>query len=91
MRSCIIETTKENESIIRRHLPEGIHVVSVNEPFDRINIELRLEGDGLPSWCEKGYVGYYARAMLDVLADGTTRIIPGAGMPLHQIHPDVKE
>jgi hypothetical protein len=91
MRSCIIETTVENRAIIEAHLPPGVKVAAVNKPFERPVVELRLEGDSLPPWAEISKANYYMRAMLDILADGTTRLNPGCGIPVQQIHPDVKE
>lgn len=91
MRACIVETTRDNELILRRHLPPNVTVAAVNQPFEKVTIELRLEGDGLPAWCEKTSLGYYMRAVIDVLADGSTRLVPGSGIPVQQVHPDIKE
>ena len=90
MRSCIIETTRENRPIIEAHLPAGVKVATVNEPFDRFTIELRLEGDGLPPWAVNSDFGYYTRAVAWIQADGSMRLVFGNGLPTEQIHPDVK-
>ena len=90
MRTCIIETTRENRAAMEAHLPAGVRVDTVNEPFEKATIELRLTGDGLPAWCENRSMGYYMRATAEVHADGTMHLSPGAGIPLQQIHPDIK-
>ena len=91
MRSCIIETTRENRPIIEAHLPPGVKVAATNEPFEMTTIMLRLEGDGLPAWCERGQTGdYFTRATVEILEDGKLWLSPGAGMPVQQIHPNVK-
>ena len=92
MRSCIIETTPANRPIIEAHLPPGVKVAAFNDPFDRPLIELRLEGYGLPPWTEQHQSSqFYMRATASIDADGDMHLSPGMGVPVQQIHPDVKE
>ena len=91
MRSCIIETTRENRPIIEAHLPPGVTLDAVHEPFDKATIMLRLKGDGLPAWCERRNPGdYFVRATAEILDDGILRLSPGCGIPDQQIHPSIK-
>ena len=91
MRSCIIETTRENRPIIEAHLPPGVTLDAVHEPFDKATIMLRLKGDSLPAWCERRNPGdYFVRATAEIHANGVLWLSPGCGIPDQQIDPSIK-
>lgn len=91
MRSCIIETTRENRPIIEAHLPTGVFVFETKEPFECDGqVLLKLRGN-LPAWCERQEGEFIIRATAEIMADGTMQLSPGAGTLLQQIHPRVKE
>lgn len=80
MRRCIVETTPENEPVIRRLLPANI---TATAPTSKCR--MTLEGPGLPVWCEYIAGCCTPRAVLEVLDDGTFRFIPGGGLPAEQV------
>lgn len=92
MRTVIIETTADNEKIIIKHLPEGVRVKTRKEPFEKLTVELRLEGDGLPNWCEVGRNQQFViRAGAELLEGGKLRLTPGSGIPVQQVHPSLRK
>jgi hypothetical protein len=90
MRTCIIETTVDNEKSLVKHLPKGVRVQTRKEPFEKLTVELRLEGDGLPNWCEVGKAQQFVvRGVAEALEGGRMRITPGCGIPVQQVHPSL--
>ena len=84
-KACIVETTVDNAPILKRHLPPNVGVAQQCAPFGPDKVELCLEGDRLPAWCEVLFGGNVARATADLLDDGTLRLIPGSGLPMEQV------
>jgi len=93
MRACIITATVANAPILKRHLPPNVTVHSEREFSGRpVIAEIRLEGDGLPPWCESPPDGaLLMRATAELLEDGVVRLIPGYGMPEIQVPDKFKE
>ena len=93
-RVCIVETTAENAPILKNHLPPGVKFTGERDIFDRDGgLELRLDGDGLPEWCELPHAGASFIHAVAWLAedDGTMWFALGSGIPDVQVPAKFKE
>ena len=84
MRAVIVGCTKALVPSLIQHLPSGIHVADSQERFDAPWIEMRLEGDGLPEWCEVTSNQFYARALVFIDGSGAVNLVQPLKKPEEQ-------
>ena len=91
MKVCIVETTEANLATIKRCLPHNVGWVGNYKPFDSDIVQVKLNGDGLPPWCEAVVGSLCPRGVATVLPGGELQIIPGRGLPVEQVPPEELE
>jgi hypothetical protein len=70
-RVCLIAVANDILPNLLPILPKGVLLVGQKPCFDRSVTILRLEGDGLPEWCEEpSNGGIYEWASITVYMDG---------------------
>lgn len=52
-RICIVAVANNCVPLVKSRLPVGIWIARSEECFERAVMKLRLEGPGLPGWCEE--------------------------------------
>ena len=76
-RVCLMAVANSFLPTVLENLPGGVVVMGRQEHFDRAVTNLRLEGDGLPEWCnEPPHGAPYAWAAAIFGGDGILRICP---------------
>lgn len=82
-RVCLMAVANGFIPSVVANLPPNVAVAARQEHFDRAITNLRLEGDGLPEWCDEPAHGEpYAWAAAIFGGDGILRICP-----VHPIEP----
>ena len=85
MKACIIEALHENVDAIKAALPSEVVVAAELRALDRDATIMRLEGDGLPVWCQVVPGHLFMHAFATVLGDGRLDLVPGSGIPVEQV------
>jgi len=63
--------------VVVSKLPTGVIVTAKIEMFDRDTTNIRLEGAGLPDWCEAPPIGeQFKIGLVLVGGDGLLRLVP---------------
>jgi len=76
-RVCLIAVANGVLPIIVDSIPTGVSLVARQEVFDRSATVLRLEGPGLPDWCEDPCDGTsYAWGAMAFSGCGIATIVP---------------
>ncbi len=84
-RVCIVQVTDKALPLIEKALPPNVKIAARREAFEYAGWELRLEGDGLPDYCDAPAEGdYYMRAVACVDSYGMLQFSPGRGIPWEQ-------
>jgi hypothetical protein len=85
---CLAALNNDLIFAVATRLPPSIRITGNRECFDRAVTILRLEGDGLPEWCqEPAGGGSFAWAAVFLGADGILRFFPApATAPSSTLH-----
>lgn len=76
-RICLLAIATDILDQAIAHLPPGVVVSGQCECFDRAVTLIRVEGDGLPSWCDEPPPGQqYAVGSIVIFEDCTALISP---------------
>ena len=76
-RICLVSVANDFLDTFLLRLPPDVSVSSSIEQFDRASTIVRLEGNGLPEWCEEPSCGgQYAIALMLIGGDGKVRFVP---------------
>ena len=76
-RICLVTVANDFLPLLIERLPPSVHIAGSRPMFDRAAVVLRLEGDGLPGWCnEPSNGGEYSWAMVNIAADDRLNVLP---------------
>jgi hypothetical protein len=73
IRACIIEVSAGIFKLFKNgkiKLPAGVILADSRQCFDKDCLQIRLEGEGLPMWCQVPDGTYYPRASGRIRDDG---------------------
>jgi hypothetical protein len=91
-RFCIVDIREGELDSVRKALPIGVRVAEWRKYFARPGIELRLEGVGLPDWCEVEhrpanalFSNPYSHGVIVLEQSGGASIEQGTGLPWKRI------
>ena len=75
-RVCMASVSNGCLDLLLHRLPDGVKEEGRRECFDRDVTILRLEGDGLPDWCEATEGSTYVWATITINNHGTLKFFP---------------
>lgn len=87
-RICLISVANDVLDAVLERLPEGVVLTHRIEAFDRPVSTVRLEGPGLPDWCDVHPDGaIYAWGQAILFGDGSLGILPSPPAPMQPASP----
>ena len=73
---CIMEVSNDLLPTLLGKLPPDVRVADKHERLDRAATVVKLEGDGLPPWCNEPPDGGLFAQVSGVVEDGVLRFVP---------------